>query len=852
SATNTLTINGNGNTLSFAPVTGQRYVMLLNGAKHVIIDNLNITTTSATFGYGIQFMNEADNSIVRNCTINTSAVTSTTAASSGGIVGSGSLTSNITAGFPGNNVLIENNVLLGGTSGGSVYGIIYYGSTAAPQQNLIIRNNIVRDNHGGGIRVSNCDFVTIEGNEVSRPNKNSSTTFEGIYILGTKSEGSIVRNNKVHSTSANMPTNASIIYPLYNAAAGSAAFPMLFYNNLVYNIGGTGTQYGYFNNANFVKFYYNTIVLDNQTATTGITRCIHHTGLANTSVDIINNLFVNTRSGSTTKYGIFLNSGAITNGIINNNSFHISPTTAIGAIGFLTTDQTTLANWQTASGNDINSIVANPQFTSATNLMPLNVALKAGIPIAVKNDFNGVLRSNTAPTFGAYEMAAPTDLAAHGIVASSFSICSSINEPVIAKISNYGKQAIDFSVNPATVTVNITGAATQTLTYIVNNNNLSGNNPLGIGASIDIPMGSLNMSTAGTYSFVVTVSIAGDGDSSNDISPMESIVVNPATAISTQPVSTVLCEGSTATFTVVATGGSLTYQWKKAGVNLSGETTSVLTLNNISVADEDSYSVEITGTCGNETSSSATLTVTSPTLITAQPVGATQCEGTNASFTVAATGSNLTYQWNDGTGIIPGATSTTLTLNNLSVADAGNYTVDVSGTCGTITSSVATLAVNPDLTPSVIINASSTSACGGQAITFIASAVNPGANPVYQWFLNNTQVGINSDTYILNNSAGNDQIYVVMTTDIAPCQNYQSATSPVITLSNSTVTPSVTIAASQTAICPGDVVSFTTTGSNTGSSPTYTWKVNGNIVSYGATYITNSLNHNDVVNVEMV
>jgi hypothetical protein len=43
-----------------------------------------------------------------------------------------------------------------------------------------------------------------------------------------------------------------------------------------------------------------------------------------------------------------------------------------------------------------------------------------------------------------------------------------------------------------------------------------------------------------------------------------------------------------------------------------------------------------------------------------------------------------------------GATSPTLTLNNVTTADAGNYTVVVSGTgpCSPVTSSAATLVVN--------------------------------------------------------------------------------------------------------------------------------------------------------------
>jgi len=69
------------------------------------------------------------------------------------------------------------------------------------------------------------------------------------------------------------------------------------------------------------------------------------------------------------------------------------------------------------------------------------------------------------------------------------------------------------------------------------------------------------------------------------------------------------------------------------------------TLNNIGAGDAGNYDVVISGTCGNLTSSAATLTVNTPPAITTQPVNAVACEGTTATFNVTATGTGLTYQW---------------------------------------------------------------------------------------------------------------------------------------------------------------------------------------------------------------
>jgi alpha-tubulin suppressor-like RCC1 family protein len=84
--------------------------------------------------------------------------------------------------------------------------------------------------------------------------------------------------------------------------------------------------------------------------------------------------------------------------------------------------------------------------------------------------------------------------------------------------------------------------------------------------------------------------------------------------------------------------------------------------------------------------------------ITAQPVNQSFSLGGGATFGVDATGTGLSYQWQfNGTNII-GATSPTLSLSNLSLADAGPYRVRVSGISGsTVTSQTANLSFFGDL-----------------------------------------------------------------------------------------------------------------------------------------------------------
>ncbi len=91
-------------------------------------------------------------------------------------------------------------------------------------------------------------------------------------------------------------------------------------------------------------------------------------------------------------------------------------------------------------------------------------------------------------------------------------------------------------------------------------------------------------------------------------------------------------------------------------------------------------------------------TVTSPS-ITAQPVGATLLTGATTTLTVTATGSLPTYQWKKNGTAISGATSASYTTPPATYQDDGaSYTVVVSNSAGSATSTAATvhLSLSPD------------------------------------------------------------------------------------------------------------------------------------------------------------
>ena len=85
--------------------------------------------------------------------------------------------------------------------------------------------------------------------------------------------------------------------------------------------------------------------------------------------------------------------------------------------------------------------------------------------------------------------------------------------------------------------------------------------------------------------------------------------------ITTQPATQSVSAGNTAMFTVAAGGGSLSYQWKLNGSDLtddgriSGSNTPNLDISNVSTADVGTYTVVVSNSVGTVTSSNATLTV---------------------------------------------------------------------------------------------------------------------------------------------------------------------------------------------------------------------------------------------------
>ena len=202
------------------------------------------------------------------------------------------------------------------------------------------------------------------------------------------------------------------------------------------------------------------------------------------------------------------------------------------------------------------------------------------------------------------------------------------------------------------------------------------------------------------YRVVVTETSAIPANTVNSNNARLTVNTNPV--INTQPASITVNQGSNTSFTVGASGDSLTYQWQvnsgsgftnitNGGV-YNGSTTSTLQITGATLGMNGyRYQCIVSGIGSlSTTSSAATLSLHQPANITGHPVNCSVNERANTSLTVVAEGSSLTYQWQVNTGsgfsnitngvIYSGATTATLTIMNATELMNGyTYRVIVNG-----------------------------------------------------------------------------------------------------------------------------------------------------------------------------
>jgi len=194
----------------------------------------------------------------------------------------------------------------------------------------------------------------------------------------------------------------------------------------------------------------------------------------------------------------------------------------------------------------------------------------------------------------------------------------------------------------------------------------------------------------------------------------------------------------------------LNYQWYFNGgaltnsARLSGATNNTLVISNGVLADAGNYFVVLTNPYGSATSTVANVLLGNAPVIVQQPINQNGAIGGTVQFVTQVTGDEpLIYRWYQNTTALSddarhlGTATTNLVITNLVSGDAGNYTLRVTNTFGSVTSAVATLAVFTP--PAITTQPKGYSVPIGLPVT-LAGAASGTAPLRYQWVLNGAPV----------------------------------------------------------------------------------------------------------------
>ncbi|PLW92266.1 MAG: hypothetical protein C0592_11670, partial [Marinilabiliales bacterium] len=347
------------------------FCVQLNDADYFTFSKITISRSgSFTYARVVEFVNNADNNSIENCRIISTNGTSTFASG---------IYSSITR---DNNNTIVNNTISGG-----YYGIYWDGSTTLLEEGNLIIDNTITEFYYYGIYIQYQDGVIIEGNTIR--NRSGVSTSYGIYPRYCDNDFEITKNDiHLYASSSNY-----CLYLYY--CDGTNPNPGLVANNFITQSTGTSTTYGIYSYyTNYTNYYNNNI---NITGTNSSARAayLYYGG----NLEFVNNIVVNTGGGMC----VYATPGTNLTDIDYNDYYWTGPD-----LGYYSTNQANLAAWQGATGDDANSINADPLYYTLSDLHVSAPALDGTGQnhTEVTDDIDDEVRNNP-PDIGADEFVLP-------------------------------------------------------------------------------------------------------------------------------------------------------------------------------------------------------------------------------------------------------------------------------------------------------------------------------------------------------------------------------------------------------------------------------------------------------------
>ncbi len=590
-ATNTVTFKSQSGdqslvTVSFAAtLSNENYVVALADADYYHFEQMTFENSGVTYGRVFDFQGGSDWNTVSDCHLN--SLNTTTTSTNRCVIYSASGNSN-------NNCSFIDNIIEGGS-----YGAYFYGTgTSSLSQSPVFDGNDFFNNYYFGSRLYYVKDAVFTNNRTYGESVYTGSRFANYFYY---CDGAFeITGNEIYGLGV-----SGWYYGIYLGQSDGAALNRgLVANNMVQvgKPGTTSSMYGiYSTNSGFMDIYGNNVLVSEGGASS---RGYYATSGGATQV--MNNNFVNYTAG----YGVYVQSSFSVSEMDFNN-IH-SPG---GNVGYFGANQLTLADWQTASGYDANSVDLDPLYHSNTDLHVCADTLDGigtGHP-SVMIDFDGQPRAAT-PDIGADEFSSLSS----EFLGSDVSICTgdsvqlSAGSPADAILWSTGDTTLTIWVSTAgTYDVSITGvcgagmdtvivsAAADVYTNFLDADTLSfctgGSAVLSSNMMADTyawtggtTASTLTVTTGGTYTLDIT-DACGSGT--------ESVTVEEYTT----PVAgfTSTTSFATASFTNTSTAsGNTTYSWDFGDTNTSTDTDPIHAYSNTIT-----YTVTMTATneCGTDT-----------------------------------------------------------------------------------------------------------------------------------------------------------------------------------------------------------------------------------------------------------
>jgi hypothetical protein len=601
---------------------------------------------------------------------------------------------------------------------------------------------------------------------------------------------------------------------------------------------------------------------------TNIVVCGHGTSLFTANV---------TNAGSAPTYQWYLNSSPVSGA----NTLSYSDTLNNGdLVSFVLNSNAACVTNSLATSNTI-SITVNPIDTASINITSNNNSVCAGMPVTFTAH---PVNAGANPVFNWLVNGISTGVNAVNYVSSSLAnndviTCTMISSKACVVNANVNSNAITMSVvNGAAPSVNITSSnttiCTGTLVNFTSTITNAGANPnyqwnINGNAVLGDTLASFS-SNALLNGDIITCTLNALGVcGATTVVNSNSITINVTSALTPNIAIAVanptVCAGSNAVFTATGTnmGTSPLYQWFVNSVAINGA--NAYQWSSSSLANQDTITCLITASpsCATvNTALSSGIVINVNSLVTpAVSISANDtsiCAGTAVVFTPNAVngGTSPSYNWYvNGVASSSGSTFTSSSLQNNDVVTCALTSSLSCVSSNPVNSASIIMQVGTPINPVLAVNATNTTICAGTAVTFTATASNFGANPTYQWMLNNTPVlGATASTYT-SSSLGNGDLIQVLVNSSAACTVPASITSsPVTMIVNSSLIPSVSVIANPSNIvCSNVPVSFNANSVNGGTTPQYAWYVNNVLVgtSTSASFSPIALQNNDTITVTM-